>query len=494
MTLDIPFLVAASDAAQGAWPFLKAAGKFILICAEVLLLFNLLIFVHELGHFLAAKWRGLYVEEFALWFGKPLWRKKIGGVWYALNSVPAGGYVKLPQMADMSSIEGASDSLPPEALRKIRPIDKIIVAFAGPLFSFLLAFAMATAVWIVGKPESNADLPIIGLVSPGSPADEAGLKPGDRVISVDGKNVSHFASGTDSILWAVIRSEGETIPFVVERDGKELQPIRSKWVREQTEGWRPALRKVGIGPYYPATVGLVTRRTPGADAGLQIGDTVISAAGQPVKNQFDLGDILEKNFGQTIPLVVTRGSEQVSLNLSVPPKPANENIPVQLGVDFGKITMKHPGPWRQVSDAATTIFRMVGALASPGSDVRAAHFSGPVGILKLYYRVFEAPDGWRLALALSVLINVNLAMLNLLPFPVLDGGHITLALVEAVRRKPMNMRVLEIMQTACAVLLIGFMLFVTVFDLGDSFAKKKPSILEQKEKEAKAARAKGDQP
>src|SRR4029453_9554878 len=132
------------------------------ICSEVLLFLNRLTFAHELGHSLAAKWRGLYVEEFALWFGKPLWRKKIGGVWYALNSVPAGGYVKLPQMADMSSIERASDNLPPEALRKIRPIDKIIVAFAGPLFSFLLAFAMATGVWIVGKPESDADQPVIG--------------------------------------------------------------------------------------------------------------------------------------------------------------------------------------------------------------------------------------------------------------------------------------------------------------------------------------------
>jgi regulator of sigma E protease len=488
VTLDIPFLLAASDAAQGVWPFIKAAGKFIGICIEVLLLFNLLIFVHELGHFLAAKWRGLYVEEFALWFGKPLWRKKIGGVSYAINSIPAGGYVKLPQMADMSSIEGASDNLPPEALRKVRPIDKMIVAFAGPLFSFLLAFAMATGVWLVGKPESDADQPVIGEVLADSPAQKAGLKRGDEILEVDGKKVTHYATGTDSVIWAVIRSEGETIPFVVRRNGEVLPAIHSSFIREQTEGWRPALRKVGILNAFPATVGLVAPKSPGANAGLQLGDTVISAAGKPVQDIKDLLEISKENFGNTIPLVVTRGSEKVTLSLDMPPKPATADAPIPLGVEWGRITMKHPTPWRQVSDAATTIFRMVGALTSPGSDVKAAHFSGPYGILRLYYRVFEAPDGWRLALALSVLINVNLAILNLLPFPVLDGGHITLAILEAVRRKPMNVRVLEVVQTACAVLLIGFMLYVTFYDIGDTFGKKKPSAFEDKSKAAEPAK------
>jgi regulator of sigma E protease len=494
VTLDIPFFVASSDAIQGVWPFVKASGKFIGICIEVLLLFNLLIFVHELGHFLAAKWRGVYVEEFALWFGKPLWRKKIGNIWYAINSIPAGGYVKLPQMADMSSIEGASENLPPEALRRIRPVDKIIVAFAGPLFSFLLAFAMATGVWIVGRPESDADLPIIGEVSPKGPAAKAGLKAGDKVLEVDGKKVSHFASGTNSITWAIIRSEGEKIPFVVERDGKLLPPIYSGWIREQTEGWRPALRRVGIKNVIPASVGLVAPKSPGAKAGLRPDDVVVSAAGTPVLNLDDLADVARKNFGQTIAIVVKRGTEQVPLNLEIPPKPDTDDAPIPLGVEWGRITMQYPEPWVQVSDAATTIFRMIGALTSPRSDVKAAHFSGPLGILRLYYRVFDAPDGWRLALALSVLINVNLALLNLLPFPVLDGGHITLALVEAVRRKPMNVRVLEIVQTACAILLIGFMLFVTFYDIGDNVGKKKQSVLEEKADAAEDAKAKEKQP
>src|SRR5882757_288709 len=123
------------------------------IALEVVLLFNLLIGVHELGHFLAAKWRGLKVDRFAIWFGKPIWKKKIGGVEYALGWIPAGGYVALPQMATMEAIEGKGESSG-QALPPISPLDKIIVAVAGPLFSFLLAFGFAVIVWAVGKPAS----------------------------------------------------------------------------------------------------------------------------------------------------------------------------------------------------------------------------------------------------------------------------------------------------------------------------------------------------
>src|SRR5215468_3073339 len=130
--------------------------KYILIVFEVVLLFNRLIFVHELGHFLAARWRGLKIDRFAIWFGKPIWKTKINGVEYALGTIPAGGYVALPQMATMESIEGKSESsgfsLPP-----ISALDKIIVAFAGPLFSFLLAFCFAFIVWMVGRPVNDDD-------------------------------------------------------------------------------------------------------------------------------------------------------------------------------------------------------------------------------------------------------------------------------------------------------------------------------------------------
>src|SRR5690349_23817953 len=131
--------------------------KVIFIVLEVLLLFNLLIFVHELGHFLAARWRGLKIDRFAIWFGKPVWKKKIRGVEYALGTIPAGGYVSLPQMATMEAIEGKGESST-QPLPAISALDKIIVAFAGPLFSVLLALALAVMVMVVGLPVSEAEV------------------------------------------------------------------------------------------------------------------------------------------------------------------------------------------------------------------------------------------------------------------------------------------------------------------------------------------------
>src|SRR6185295_941528 len=163
--------------------------KFIFVFLEVLLLFNLLIFVHELGHFLAARWRGLKIDRFAIWFGKPIWKTKIGDVEYCLGSIPAGGYVSLPQMAPMEMIEGKGEEKK-EPLPPISALDKIIVAFAGPLFSFLLAIAFAFVVTFVGRPESESErTTVIGYVEKDGPADKAGLKAGDRILEIEGKPV-----------------------------------------------------------------------------------------------------------------------------------------------------------------------------------------------------------------------------------------------------------------------------------------------------------------
>jgi regulator of sigma E protease len=127
----------------------------------------------------------------------------------------------------------------------------------------------------------------------------------------------------------------------------------------------------------------------------------------------------------------------------------------------------------QIRAGMMSIFNTIGAIASPKSDVKLQHMSGPVMMLRIYYVMFESREGWRMALWFSVVLNVNLALINLLPIPVLDGGHIVLALVESVRRRPVNMRVLEVVQTACAVLIIGFMVYIAFFDVQDLFGSKR---------------------
>src|SRR5437773_10969931 len=180
-------------------------ARVILILVEVLVLFNLLSVVHELGHFLAARWRGLYIEKFDVWFGKPLWKKTINGVQYSLGWLPFGGFVALPQLAPMDIIEGKAD-VDRAKLAPISALDKIIVAIAGPLFSLLLAFSVAVFVCVIGHPVSEADsTTIIGYISPDSPAQKVGLQAGDKILEVDGKPVSRFNGMNDSVSWDVVR-------------------------------------------------------------------------------------------------------------------------------------------------------------------------------------------------------------------------------------------------------------------------------------------------
>src|SRR4051812_28111125 len=183
--------------------------RFFAVILEVLLIFNLVIIVHELGHFLAARWRGAKVDEFGVWFGKPLWRKKIGDVWYSLGSIPAGGFVKLPQMAPMETIEGESDT-PREELPPLGPLDKMIVAVAGPFFSFLLALTLGCVTWLVGTPTSQPDLDTrIGSVEKDGPADRAGLQRGDKILAIDGHPVTRFSGPTNSVMWYIVSSQGD---------------------------------------------------------------------------------------------------------------------------------------------------------------------------------------------------------------------------------------------------------------------------------------------
>jgi len=449
--------------------------KVIFICFEVVLLFNLLIFVHELGHFLAARWRGLKVDRFAIWFGKPIWKKKINGVEYALGTIPAGGYVSLPQMATMEAIEGKSESsgqpLPP-----ISALDKIIVAFAGPLFSFLLAVAFAVVVYAVGRPmNADDDSTKIGWVEAGGPAWKAGLRAGDEILEIDNYPVSHFApTSPDSVTWRIVTSQGTNIGIKYRRGGEEhlTQAVPTR----RTTKWyeRKDLRHIMIKPVEKAVVYEVASNSPAALAGLRKGDEIVALNSQKI---YSYMPILQEEEAMTngpyppLTLTVRRGTEEFTRTLVAekPLKPANSGPSLGiLGYQLStNITLGHPSPLAQIREGTGQILATLGAVFSHKGDVGIQQLGGPVMIIRLYTNLFESENGWRQVLWWSVVINVNLALLNLLPFPVLDGGHIFLALFEAIRRRPVSAKLLQNIQTACALLLIGFMLFIAFFDTGD---------------------------
>lgn len=453
-----------------------ATLKTVLIIFEVLVFFNLLIAVHELGHFLAAKWRGLKIDRFAIWFGKPIWAKKINGVEYALGWIPAGGYVALPQMATMEAIEGKSEDqgvpLPP-----IGPFDKIIVAVAGPLFSFLLAIAFAFVVYAVGKPvHASNNTTTIGFVEKDGPAWNAGLRPGDVIKAVDGHPVSCFdpPPTAESVKWRVITSEGTNIVINYLRDGKEHTAYASATNRPTKWYQRKALPQVLLSQEAPAIIYQVASNSPAALAGLQPGDQVIAMNGEKIysfQTVMAAEEAMTNGGVEPLKLTVRRNHEQFDRTLiaekPLQPPSSNPSLGIMAWELDTNVTLMHSPPLDQIKESAGQIFATLGAVLSRKSHVGVQQLGGAVMIVHVFKNLLESEDGWRMVLWFSVVLNVNLAMLNMLPFPVLDGGHILLSILEVIRRRPISTRVLQSIQTACAVLIIGFMLFIAFFDTGD---------------------------
>ncbi len=535
--------------------------NFLVVLLEVILIFNLLIVVHELGHFLAARWRGLVVEQFAVWFGKPLWKRTYNGVVYSLGSIPFGGFVKLPQMAPMPAIEGES-TLNEATLPVASPLDKIIVALAGPVFSLGLAFVFAVIVWAVGRPVSEAETSLkIGYVMPDSPAANApcddpgvpkGLRAGDQILAVDGHPVSRFGGMNGSVTWYVVRSEGNSIPFKVQRGDKTLTFEPVPHAPEATSIFRrKGFREVMIEPAYACVVAEIKLGSPGEKAGLHPGDVIASANGEPLLNPLDFWDIEQRSYGQPLALSVERDGKTLNLILPpmslsvsdvyadspadraglkkgdiiesvngtpvtkfgdlkaaiqahptqamelsisrrgavqvirvtpvVPKSQADPIIGIERSFDTDGIGLNEGGkskivrelPFDQLRSSVVNIGNTLGAVLAPKSHIGVQHLGGPVMIGRTYFALFSSKEGWRLALWFSVILNVNLALLNMLPIPVLDGGHILLALIETVRRKPVNIRLLEVIQTACFLLIAGYMLYVSFYDVGDLASGRK---------------------
>ena len=447
--------------------------RFIIVLLEVIVLFNLLILVHEWGHFLAAKWRGLKIEKFYIWFGKPIWKKTINGIEYGLGSIPAGGFVALPQMAPMDAIEGKVEDR--EQLPPITPLDKIIVAFAGPLFSFLLACFFAVLVMFIGMPKRVTSSTTIGWIKPGSPAEKAGLKAGDTILEIDGTKVTTWDAPIDSVRERIPFSEGEKIVFKVQRAGS-AEPLKLESGFEvEKGGWlqRTGLRTVGFSPAAEFKIGDVKENSPAALAGLLKDDQIIQFNGEAVYSPAPIQDFFENHPDSTAKATIKRGSEVKEIVLSARKPDLPAGYPHALtGVTFaplddkgGSLPLVYPNWWHSVSQASLMMFRTIKGLLTPGDNVGFQHLSGPLKIGSIYFNLFKEEDGWRTVLWFSVVLNVNLALLNLIPFPVLDGGHIVMGFAEMIRRRPiLHMKWLEIFQTACALLLFSFMIYVSWFD------------------------------
>ena len=438
----------------------------------VLFFFGLTIFIHELGHFLVAKRRGMKIERFSVGFGPKIWGYKKDGIDYRVSWFPLGGYVALPQMSPMETIEGETDSKA-DQLPSVSPSSKFLVAISGPLMNILLAAVLAAVLWVVGMP---TNLAVVGWVDSGSPEELAGVRPGDRIVKINDQKVKTWGQFMEVVAF----SREPTVQVTVQRNGTEQEFLLETKVNEQF-GIKMLEHLWPRG--HPFAQRVVTD-SPAERAGLLVGDQFVSIGGIPIYSSEQVIGLVSKRLDQPTEVKVLRDGAMQTLTV-VPELDAKVKV-ARIGVELGdqlEIAQPGPTPVEQFTDILVSMGRMVTGLAhSKETGVSAKSMSGPVGILGIWWYAI-ASGGWRQGLHIAVLLNINLAIINLLPIPVLDGGHIVFAALEAIRRKPLSARLVHAASVTFAVLLITFMLYVTYFDIqrftfGRMRAAPKPSTKE----------------
>jgi regulator of sigma E protease len=433
----------------------------------VVLLFGGSIFVHELGHFLAARKRGAVVERFSIGFGPAIfkWRGK-DGVEYRVSWFPLGGYVLLPQLADLGAVEGQSN-LDPAKLPPVSYATKMIVFVAGATFNILFAFFLACIVWVIGQPApSGFTSTTVAEISPTikdasgrevvSPAVKAGLKPGDVIVKVDGEPVATFADVVEHLaLSSGWNKQGERLTiFTLRRDG-DLIDVPIEPILSGDEN----IRRVGFSTVAKLFVGAPTPGSPAAKAGLLPDDQIKAVNGSPTLTPSQLFDAFRKGLGKPMQITVARGDATPTFTLEPVAKIPELGL---AGINSG-VSVVHPNPVEQITDSVVKTFRTLWALINPRSDIGIAHLSGPIGIIDNFFAVSRA--GIPLALWFTILVNVNLAIFNLLPMPVLDGGQMLFATIGRLRGRPLPVTFIMTAQSVFLVLLFSMVLYVSVFDV-----------------------------
>ncbi len=441
----------------------------------IALFFGGSIFVHELGHFLVARRRGMIVERFSIGFGPKIfgWRGK-DGVEYRLSWIPIGGYVLIPQLADgseMPALEGESQT---DCSKLPKPTygSMMLVLVAGVSCNLIFAFGLACVLWLVGLP-TTSDLATtrIGYVqakletadgeSVPSPASEGGLRVGDTVRAIDGRAVEEWQDLVQTLrTGAGHASDGrrESV-FTIERDGQlmdlSLHPLLSG--EEQ-------MRRVGISPAYEAIVQKVNADTDAARSGLLAQDRLVALDDTPILNLMTLGDLLEKNPEREHALRVRRGTEHpAEITLTVPARPEAKDSS-DFGAEFTADTLlSHPAPLNLIAKSISTTYYGLLSLLNPHSDIGLSKITGPVGIVHLYYEASQVDI--RYALWLTIIINVSLAVFNLLPIPVLDGGHMLFATIGRLRGRALPANFIAATQGVFMLLLLTVALYVSFFDV-----------------------------
>ncbi|MEP7175682.1 MAG: RIP metalloprotease RseP [Gemmatimonadales bacterium] len=435
---------------------------------SLIVVLGVLVFVHEAGHFVAAKWAGIYVHRFSVGLGPPIpWLTfRRGETEYSISWLPLGGYVKMASREEdvgSSALEGgqSADPVPPDRMFEAKPVWKrMIVILAGVTMNTLFAWFLFA--FLAGKngrqidPVTTVGHVVDELVPPEAEAFK-GIRPGTRIARVNGHAVTSWdeiAEGIANTPESEIRLElgdGSVVTAVIHQDALEQRLKASQ----------------ALLPFRAAVVGQVVPGRPAAQAGLEPGDTITALGGRPVTQWYDLVERLQQNEGSPVQVEVARAGRRISFDVTPyvdsiagpdGKRVAVGRIGVAVAGDFRSEPLGLGGAvvegWRSTVGASTQIVRTVRGLFS--GRISKREVGGPILIGQLAGQ--SARMGLDPFLAFMALISINLAVLNLLPVPVLDGGQFLFLLAEAVVRRPLPLKLRErltMVGLALIVLLMG---------------------------------------
>jgi regulator of sigma E protease len=439
---------------------------------------GVLVVVHEFGHYLAARLAGVKILRFSVGFGKPLAVRRFGPdrTEWVLAAVPLGGYVK---MLDEREGEVAREDLP-RAFNQQHVATRIFIVLAGPFANFLLAFAVYWVLFVAGLPGLK---PVVGDPPPGTPAAVAGLANGDTIVAVAEEPVATWTDVRWLLLKEAVKRE-TTLIDVESGSGTHATRRLDMSALSKDDLDKDFLVKLGLRQFRPRTAALLGRirdNSAAGRAGLVAGDRIVSVGGKPVATWFDFTTEVTANPGRTLAIELERNGRRMVLRATPDAIGEGDNRIGRLGVEapdelkreYERMTTTvRYGPVAAVGRAAHKVFdlsifsvKMLGRMIV--GDVSWKNISGPITIAD--YAGQSAQLGWISWLGFLALVSVSLGVLNLLPIPLLDGGHLVYYFAEIVKGRPVSERTMEIGQRLGLALLLGLTFFAFYNDINRLF-------------------------